>query len=271
MPVVKCETEGSPGFKWGDSGKCYIYTPGNRSSEIAAIKSAEKQGAAARAAGWQETGMDADDEAMRYREDHGMCGEMLKGIEGLLKAWTSRDPDTIAGMYYYDLVGLYKTFKAKHDRPRHDEPDDEDDVLYSKKYEAVDSPTPEQRKNLPRAAYAPADFVDSDGKFISSKSKLPHHINTVKDPDDNATVDVPRLRNALARFDQVDWTGLKSGTESKSKAHLEAHADAILKTRRGSDEELSLLAVDLLDFQSGRFKAIRARLLVESVSLSRRA
>jgi hypothetical protein len=39
MPVNKCSEDGKPGFKWGDSGACYIYTPGNEAS----IKSARKK------------------------------------------------------------------------------------------------------------------------------------------------------------------------------------------------------------------------------------
>jgi hypothetical protein len=39
MPVNKCSENGKPGFKWGDSGACYVYTPGNEES----IKSARKK------------------------------------------------------------------------------------------------------------------------------------------------------------------------------------------------------------------------------------
>ena len=83
----------------------------------------------------------------------------------------------------------------------------------------------------------------------------------MKSPNDNESVDVPRLRNALARFDQVDWSGFPSGTEAKSKAHLERHADAVLKTRR----ENSGLALDLSDFRKLQYNSIRARHLIESV------
>jgi hypothetical protein len=38
MPVNKCSKDGKPGFKWGDSGACYIYTPGNEESIKAARK-----------------------------------------------------------------------------------------------------------------------------------------------------------------------------------------------------------------------------------------
>lgn len=29
MPVKYCQVEGKPGFKWGDEGKCYTYSPNN--------------------------------------------------------------------------------------------------------------------------------------------------------------------------------------------------------------------------------------------------
>ena len=97
---------------------------------------------------------------------------------------------------------------------------------------AVDNPTAAQRADLPAEAYEPAAFFNEDGDFLSSKSKLPHHIRSVTDPNDNGTVDVGRLRNALARFNQVDWSGLPEDTKTKTRAHLEMHADAILASRR---------------------------------------
>jgi len=49
MPVQKCKSEGKPGFKWGESGKCYTYSPGNESSRKAARKKAAEQGRAIKA------------------------------------------------------------------------------------------------------------------------------------------------------------------------------------------------------------------------------
>jgi hypothetical protein len=46
MPVKRCQSNGKPGFKWGDSGKCYTYTPGNTQSRVRARQRAEKQGRA---------------------------------------------------------------------------------------------------------------------------------------------------------------------------------------------------------------------------------
>lgn len=46
MPVNSCSDNGKPGYKWGDSGKCYTYTPGNKTSETSAKKKALAQGIA---------------------------------------------------------------------------------------------------------------------------------------------------------------------------------------------------------------------------------
>jgi hypothetical protein len=54
MPVGECSSNGKPGFKWGDSGKCYTYTEGDATSKARARKKAEAQGIAARLAGYME-------------------------------------------------------------------------------------------------------------------------------------------------------------------------------------------------------------------------
>ena len=46
MPVKQCENNGKPGLKWGDSGKCYTYTPKNEGSRNKARRSAILQGIA---------------------------------------------------------------------------------------------------------------------------------------------------------------------------------------------------------------------------------
>ncbi len=46
MPLQKCQEDGRPGWKWGDAGKCYTYTPGNEASEKAAKQKALNQGIA---------------------------------------------------------------------------------------------------------------------------------------------------------------------------------------------------------------------------------
>jgi len=46
MPVKECEDNSKSGFKWGDSGKCYTYTPNNEVSRNKAKKKAIIQGIA---------------------------------------------------------------------------------------------------------------------------------------------------------------------------------------------------------------------------------
>jgi len=54
MPVQQCTLDGKPGYKWGESGKCYTYTQGSEVSRKGAIRKAQAQGAAVRATGWKE-------------------------------------------------------------------------------------------------------------------------------------------------------------------------------------------------------------------------
>ncbi len=54
MPIQKASKNGKPGYKWGQSGKIYTYTPGNKASRERAKKKAEKQGQAVRSTGWRD-------------------------------------------------------------------------------------------------------------------------------------------------------------------------------------------------------------------------
>lgn len=46
MPINNCSDGGKPGYKWGDSGKCYLYNPNSDSSRVEARKKALAQGIA---------------------------------------------------------------------------------------------------------------------------------------------------------------------------------------------------------------------------------
>jgi len=46
MPVKPCKSNGKPGYKWGDEGKCYTYTPDDEQSRKRAHDKAAKQGRA---------------------------------------------------------------------------------------------------------------------------------------------------------------------------------------------------------------------------------
>jgi len=44
MPVQECQLENEPGYKWGDEGKCYTYSPNNEGQRRNAKKKAITQG-----------------------------------------------------------------------------------------------------------------------------------------------------------------------------------------------------------------------------------
>jgi hypothetical protein len=46
MPVQDCREDGKPGYKYGDEGFCYTYTPGNEKSRKSAKQKAYLQGVA---------------------------------------------------------------------------------------------------------------------------------------------------------------------------------------------------------------------------------
>lgn len=49
MPIQPCNKDGKPGFRWGQSGACYTYTPGNNAARKAARAKAARQGRAVEA------------------------------------------------------------------------------------------------------------------------------------------------------------------------------------------------------------------------------
>lgn len=51
MPVERVTVGGKPGYRWGRSGKAYLYTTGSATSRARAYALATRQGQAARAAG----------------------------------------------------------------------------------------------------------------------------------------------------------------------------------------------------------------------------
>lgn len=48
MPVQACVKDGKPGYRWGQQGTCYTYTPGNTKERTEARLKAEAQGYAVR-------------------------------------------------------------------------------------------------------------------------------------------------------------------------------------------------------------------------------
>lgn len=71
MPVNPCSENGKPGFKWGDSGKCYLYTPNDEKSMGEAKRKATIQGIA--------TG--------EYKEKIDLTEDDLALVQKSLKEW----------------------------------------------------------------------------------------------------------------------------------------------------------------------------------------
>lgn len=46
MPVQRCRAKGRPGWKFGKTGHCYVYRPGDQAGSNRAKKKALKQGLA---------------------------------------------------------------------------------------------------------------------------------------------------------------------------------------------------------------------------------
>ncbi len=71
MPINACSENGQPGFKWGDSGKCYLYTRGDKESMGEAKRKATIQGVA--------TG--------EYDSEKSFDEEQLEAVFKSLKEW----------------------------------------------------------------------------------------------------------------------------------------------------------------------------------------
>lgn len=84
--------------------------------------------------------------------------------------------------------------------------------------------------SLPDAAFAlilPGGHKDEEGKTTPRYLRLlPHHDHTVKNPNENKSVDIPHLRNALARCPQVK--GITEAQRKRAYNHLARHAKALL-------------------------------------------
>jgi len=46
MPIQQCRKNGRPGYKYGDTGTCYPYTPNDDASRKRAFEKARRQGLA---------------------------------------------------------------------------------------------------------------------------------------------------------------------------------------------------------------------------------
>lgn len=103
--------------------------------------------------------------------------------------------------------------------------------------------------DLPDAAFAyiaPGGEKDKEGKTKPRSLRyLPHHTANVKSGAENNTVDIPHLRNALARAPQAK---IPPAAKKSAIAHLEKHAKALLKTKKEEEYDNDLMEIkSLLD------------------------
>tara|TARA_Y100001951_G_scaffold1741_1_gene1213 strand:- start:140 stop:1423 length:1284 start_codon:yes stop_codon:yes gene_type:complete len=96
MPVQSCSSNGSSGFKWGESGKCYTYTSGDEQGKARAKAKAGKQGAAVEAQGY---GMDEEDERDPIKLGYWVD---LRGAEFSDTSWIQAVP---VGTYQHPSYG----------------------------------------------------------------------------------------------------------------------------------------------------------------------
>lgn len=98
MPIQSCSLNGKPGYQYGDSGKCYTYTPGNDASKGMARAKAEKQAAAIRSQGYS-----MDDKPMKVGYWVDLKGvEFEEGEEDKSSSWIQAVP---IGTYQHPVYG----------------------------------------------------------------------------------------------------------------------------------------------------------------------
>lgn len=83
-----------------------------------------------------------------------------------------------------------------------------------------------EARALPNEAFPPS-------MINATRRSLLHHTPDVKDPYDNETIDVARLRNALARVSKVEGYAAKAVEDALN--HLVYHAREVIKTRLGKN------------------------------------
>jgi len=118
-------------------------------------------------------------------------------------------------------------------------------ALESAQVEAVKSEWDTAYVNsLPDAAFAVIEPAYKRGDTDDKRCRhLPHHKEGVSDPDDDDSVDVPHLRNALARANQIKpvTDSISASTlRERASSHLMAHAKrmGIGEAGKEGDDEL---------------------------------
>jgi len=99
--------------------------------------------------------------------------------------------------------------------------------------------------SFPDAAFIVEHGAEKEGgKTVHKYRHLPHHSSAAKSSTENSTIDVPHLRNALARVNQVKPVKESaSAFRARATSHLRAHARVVLKSYQDLQQDL----VDILE------------------------
>lgn len=97
--------------------------------------------------------------------------------------------------------------------------------------------------SLPDAAFAVIEPAYRSGQTQDKNARhLPHHTAGVTNTNDDSTVDLPHLRNALARVNQIQQVTDSITAEelrSKALAHLQAHAKRLGIGEAGQQQKVA--------------------------------
>ena len=111
---------------------------------------------------------------------------------------------------------------------------------------------------------------DEDGLTIpKTLRKLPHHPRSVRTGREHDTVDLPHLRNALARVGQVQGTAEE---RRQAEQHLELHATALGVGGRGEESSNTIIYNVLFQDPDGYkavIKHVEDKLIVEGARIFR--
>ena len=95
--------------------------------------------------------------------------------------------------------------------------------------------------SFPDAAFIVEKGAEKNPRTGNSQSKfrhLPHHNKNVKSPTENSSVNIPQLRNALARVNQVKPVKEnRAAYIARARRHLQRHARVLLKNSSGHIRE----------------------------------
>lgn len=95
--------------------------------------------------------------------------------------------------------------------------------------------------SLPDAAFAVIEPAYKRGETQNKNARhLPHHNASVKDPNENSSIDLPHYRNALARANQIQPITDSISTEElrrRAQAHLNKHRSVLKEGKEMPENE----------------------------------